>query len=423
MGEDIKHLLGVGGFITAMMAKNSLQNLLSDFNKDNIGKFLTIYLSGFLGIISATLAYTLLESNGIGGIAGWILAVLTSVIAISIIYFLITFLFKSFSKNVESNDDYIKGKHDESRVLLDSHPKPSTTNMSEVTNENSNIIQQKNDALLDNPSLSSLENEERCYHKEEKKDESENDQAAPIVEKNGNNLLSENEETKHHNKKAFIGSRFFKYACICIAILLIAVGLFYAVPHYQYYKYEKALSLIEKGDLVKGGDKLKSIVGSSFTDSGTHTLALMGLVDLYHQRNNMDSAVFYARLIPDDIDKKELYMGYAYCSGISPNYTMAYYWWKKGANKGDAKCWDNMGLLYHEGWGTKADIRKALKYFKKALDVNPEDPFALRHIGEIYLEYMNVEKAQKYYQMAADLGDEEAQEALSRIELEGANYE
>lgn len=138
---------------------------------------------------------------------------------------------------------------------------------------------------------------------------------------------------------------------------------------------------------------------------------------------NQDSAVFYAKLIPDKNSNKELFMGNAYSSGDHPNYTMAFYWWKRGAAKNDASCLDNLGFMYHYGNGTAKDNNVALEYFLKAIDLQPDDSYALRHLGEIYFENGELEKAKSYLQKSADLEDEDAQEELSRLELTGKIYE
>lgn len=156
--------------------------------------------------------------------------------------------------------------------------------------------------------------------------------------------------------------------------------------------------------------------------------ALCNLVSFYSsdeskEYQNQDSAVFYAKLIPDNNSDKELYMGNAYSSGDHPNYTMAFYWWKRGATNNDASCLDNLGFMYHYGNGTAKDNNVALEYFLKAIDLQPDDSYALRHLGEIYFENGELEKAKSYLQKSADLEDEDAQEELSRLELTGKIYE
>lgn len=144
-------------------------------------------------------------------------------------------------------------------------------------------------------------------------------------------------------------------------------------------------------------------------------------ISSYFQDYN--KALFYAKMIPDDDFNKEYAMGLAYNCPSSPNYSMAYYWWKKGAEKDNAGCLDNLGYLYYNGYGTKKDSQKALYYFEKVLEIDPDDEYALHLMGKIYFELGNIDNAKIFYHKAADLGNESAQEELSRLELTGTIYE
>ena len=126
-------------------------------------------------------------------------------------------------------------------------------------------------------------------------------------------------------------------------------------------------------------------------------------------------------MIPDNYKFKEFIMGRAYAT--SENYAMAYYWWKKGADKNDIGCLDDLGWLYYYGYGTEEDNAVALSYFMKALSLNKEDSYALNYVGKIKFIMGNIEESKTYLQKAAELGDEDAQECFSRLELTGSIFE
>lgn len=143
----------------------------------------------------------------------------------------------------------------------------------------------------------------------------------------------------------------------------------------------------------------------------------------YPKYNNAEKALYYARMIPDNAPNKEFCMGNAYSCPQLPNYAMAFYWWKKGADKNDSGCFDNLGWLYYYGKGTEIDIVVALSYFMKSLSIQKDNTYALYHVGKIKYDMGNIKESKTYFQKAAELGDEDAQEELSRFELTGSIYE
>ena len=273
--------------------------------------------------------------------------------------------------------------------------------------------------------------------------------------------------------------------CVLVLLILIVVVLYFFVkPHYQKSQFEKAMALIEKGKLEDAESKLKTLAESGYTEAETQyglmavegdltpekekvcfeflkkaslkgdTLAQISLAKYYQfKKGNLNKALFwakkaqesgsiralvglslmhsergdvakglsYAKMIPEGNNMKEVCLGNAY--RCNENYAMAYYWWKKGADKGNEICMVNLGIMYSYGNGTEEDNDAALSYFMRALEIDPNDYVALFQIGVIKYYIDDVEESKSYFRRSAELGYERAQEYLSRLELTGSIYE
>ena len=68
----------------------------------------------------------------------------------------------------------------------------------------------------------------------------------------------------------------------------------------------------------------------------------------------------------------ESYLGLFYDRGIgiSRNYEIAYQWYYKAANKGNAFSQYSIGVLYAEGNGLPKDYYKAFMWFQKVQKMN-----------------------------------------------------
>ena len=84
--------------------------------------------------------------------------------------------------------------------------------------------------------------------------------------------------------------------------------------------------------------------------------------------------------------------------------------------EGDAKVHNNFGLMYANGDGVRKDVRKAVKWYRKAADQGLAD--AQFNLGVMYANGEGVAKdeaeAVKWYRKAAEQGDAEAQFYLAR---------
>lgn len=83
--------------------------------------------------------------------------------------------------------------------------------------------------------------------------------------------------------------------------------------------------------------------------------------------------------------------------------------------KNTVNVYNSLGVLYRK----KGDPETALKHYKKAIKVHPQEPFILYNIGRLYLDIKDPVQAKKYFGMALNVKPdfEEAREVLNAIEL------
>jgi len=76
---------------------------------------------------------------------------------------------------------------------------------------------------------------------------------------------------------------------------------------------------------------------------------------------------------------------------------------------------NTLGVLHRK----KGDVNQALRQYKKALKVHPDEPYIYYNIGRLYLDMKNSNKAKVYFQKALDRdhGFEEAKQVIKAIDL------
>jgi len=76
---------------------------------------------------------------------------------------------------------------------------------------------------------------------------------------------------------------------------------------------------------------------------------------------------------------------------------------------------NTLGVLHRK----KGDVEQALRQYKKALKVHPDEPYIYYNIGRLYLDMKNTTKAKVYFQTALDKdhGFEEAKQVIKAIDL------
>lgn len=76
---------------------------------------------------------------------------------------------------------------------------------------------------------------------------------------------------------------------------------------------------------------------------------------------------------------------------------------------------NTLGVLFRK----KGDPNEALKHYKKALKVHPDEPYIYYNIGRLYLDMKKMDQAKSYFEQALlkDSGFEEAKQVIKAIDL------
>ena len=84
------------------------------------------------------------------------------------------------------------------------------------------------------------------------------------------------------------------------------------------------------------------------------------------------------------------------------------------AEKGNAEAMYNLALMYQAGFGTEENPELAYQWYRKAADAG--DAGAMRMVGWCIENRYGIQNpALEWYERAADAGDEEAREAAERL--------
>ena len=103
--------------------------------------------------------------------------------------------------------------------------------------------------------------------------------------------------------------------------------------------------------------------------------------------------------------------------GVKQNFKRAMFWFEQAAESNVANAAYNLGVLHHQGLGTKPDLAKAIDWYAKAADLG--HPEAQYNLGIAYIEGVGVGydpvKADAYFEKAAAQGITEAAYNLGLI--------
>lgn len=121
-------------------------------------------------------------------------------------------------------------------------------------------------------------------------------------------------------------------------------------------------------------------------------------------------------------------LGLLWARGIgvpAPDYKEALRWWKEAAKRGYTVSMNNIGLLYAGGDGVKQDYAEAFKWWEMSAEHG--DPWAMNSIGDLYENGHGVEQsyalALEWYRRAAEAGDGLALYNLGHLYEEGLGVE
>jgi TPR repeat protein len=103
-------------------------------------------------------------------------------------------------------------------------------------------------------------------------------------------------------------------------------------------------------------------------------------------------------------------LGLLWARGVgvpAPDYQEAMRWWKEAAKRGYSLSMNNLGLLYANGHGVPQDYAQALKWWEMSAETG--DAWAMNSIGDLYENGHGVERdyaqAREWYERAAQGGD------------------
>jgi TPR repeat protein len=117
-------------------------------------------------------------------------------------------------------------------------------------------------------------------------------------------------------------------------------------------------------------------------------------------------------------------LGLLWARGIGvdgPNFEEALRWWKEGARRGYSLSMNNIGLLYANGNGVKQNYEEAYKWWEMSAETG--DAWAMNSLGDLYENGHGVQQSYSeafaWYQRAAEGGDGLAMYNLGHFFEEG----
>ena len=273
------------------------------------------------------------------------------------------------------------------------------------------------------------------------------------------NPSDESKASDKRNKKHFM--KVLLIAFSAIVIVSASIGSYFLYKHYTDNEYlmNKANETFKNGDINKAlemyeelADKkdfvpAKSRLGYLYLENDSVPLdfkkglpylesvaindsdALNNLMSIYLGRKckgqdftNLDKAKYYAELaLNKGIILADAYFVLGNVASEKNDNATAFYYWEKSSQYNKQEALDNLGWMTYNGNGCKIDYAKAYGYFKKALEINSEDEYAMYYLGLFYL-YGDVVKQDKYearslFKRAADLGNEDAAKEYSKLQM------
>jgi uncharacterized protein len=64
------------------------------------------------------------------------------------------------------------------------------------------------------------------------------------------------------------------------------------------------------------------------------------------------------------------------------DYAAAMRWYRRGADKGNGTAMNQIGRLYHNGWGVQQDYAEAMRWYRRGADKG--DGWSTTNIGSLY---------------------------------------
>ena len=116
-------------------------------------------------------------------------------------------------------------------------------------------------------------------------------------------------------------------------------------------------------------------------------------------------------------------VGVCYINGnyVKTDYSEALKWFRKALNQDvvSTSAYYYLGMCYNEGFGVSKNHTEAVKYFRKSAELDYDR--AQYNLGVSYLKGIGVAKNQneaiRWLKMAAEQGNEEAKDALKKLNV------
>ena len=106
---------------------------------------------------------------------------------------------------------------------------------------------------------------------------------------------------------------------------------------------------------------------------------------------------------------------YANGKGVDKDYSIAFSWYTKAAERGNYYAQNNLGVMYENGYGVNQDYAIAAEWYLKSAEQG--NTTAQRNMGCMYLHGKGVDQnlglAIEWYQKAITQGDKEAYNGLA----------
>ncbi|MEA3475609.1 MAG: tetratricopeptide repeat protein [Candidatus Cloacimonadota bacterium] len=162
-----------------------------------------------------------------------------------------------------------------------------------------------------------------------------------------------------------------------------------------------------KGNYDKAIECYQKVVEINPDDAKAH----FNLGDQYFNKTLYDEAIkeyeIALNYTQDDLDKAVLYerLGHLY-HHPKENYDKSIEYFKKALNiqPEDEIIYVNMGTVYAD----KGDYSKAIEYYQKAIEIDPDDASAYYNMGNAYDKMGNYDKAIAFYQKAIEINPDDA---------------
>ena len=241
---------------------------------------------------------------------------------------------------------------------------------------------------------------------------------SPIV----NKPISPNQNNPQ-TQKPFVQKNKVKYLLWSLPIVFILVGIIYwqnsSSSEEDRIALDHAKECFENGDYNTAFEiwgkyaKLDSVRGMN------------GLGVCYAEGKGVkqdfkEAMKWYRKAAEQGLAKAQVNLGFMYEKGmgVSIDYMEALKWYSNAAEQGDAQGQFNLGVMYDFGEGVPVNYEEARKWYTKAAEQGLAN--AQYNLGYMYSKGNGVpidyEEARKWYTKAAEQGDEDARNALERME-------